>query len=128
MNGRMLAGLLAGATLATLASAGGESARAKTGPLRVVGDPARGAAMISAYGCGSCHMVPGVDGARGLVGPPLIAWARRTYIAGKLPNTPAYLMRWIMTPQAVEPGNAMPDLGVSQRDAADISAYLYTIR
>ena len=45
-----------------------------------------------------------------------------------LRNTPANLVRWIREPQAVVPGNAMPDMGVSEADARDIAAYLYTLR
>ena len=92
------------------------------------GDSARGARLISSYGCASCHTIPGVAGARGLVGPPLTQFARRSYIAGMLPNTEANLQHWIRDPQAVVPGNAMPDMGVTARDAADITAYLYTLR
>jgi cytochrome c2 len=92
------------------------------------GDPARGAKLIQSYGCASCHSVPGVAGARGLVGPPLTQFARRSYIAGMLPNTEDNLHLWIQHPQSVVPGNAMPDLGVTARDAADITAYLYTLR
>ena len=33
--------------------------------------PQHGKELIQGYGCGACHMVPGVHGARGLVGPPL---------------------------------------------------------
>ncbi|HEX6514769.1 MAG TPA: c-type cytochrome [Nocardioidaceae bacterium] len=93
-----------------------------------VGSPDRGAELIRSYGCGSCHMVPGVDGADGLVGPPLTHFARRSYIAGELPNSEDNLHRWIRDPQAVEPGTAMPDLGVTERDAEDITAYLYTLK
>jgi cytochrome c1 len=89
--------------------------------------PERGRAAIQAYGCGSCHMIPGVRGAVGLVGPPLLAWSRRTVIAGELPNTPENLVDWIMRPQSIEPGTAMPDLGVSDADARAIAAYLATL-
>jgi cytochrome c1 len=92
------------------------------------GIPDRGARLITQYGCGTCHTVPGVDGADGLVGPPLTEFARRTYIAGELVNSESNLHRWIRFPQQVEPGTAMPDLGVTKRDAADITAYLYTLR
>ncbi len=120
-------GRLAIATALAVLVTACETARPESGPLRLAGNAQHGATLINNYGCGSCHMIPGIHGAGGLVGPPLIYWSRRTYIAGKLPNTPAYLMRWIMTPQAVVPGNAMPDMGVQPRDAADIAAYLYTI-
>lgn len=33
-----------------------------------------------------------------------------------------------MDPQEVEPGNAMPDLGVNQADADNIVAYLESLR
>src|SRR5579884_956806 len=100
------------------------------GPAQAVpgGDPRRGAEAIRAYGCGACHIIPGVPGARGGVGPSLAGFARHAYIAGKLANTPDNLARWIQHPQAVEPGIAMPDLGVSDADARDIAAYLYTLQ
>jgi cytochrome c1 len=62
------------------------------------------------------------------VGPPLTSFARRTYIAGEVPNTLEYLVRWIEMPQAIEPGTAMPNLGVTEDQARDIAAYLYTLR
>jgi cytochrome c len=91
-------------------------------------DPGRGEALMRAYGCPSCHTIPGVLDARGMVGPPLTLWARRDFIAGALPNRPGNLIRWIMDPQAIEPGTVMPDLGVSETEARDIAAYLYTLR
>jgi cytochrome c len=91
------------------------------------GDPGRGAQLISRYGCGSCHTVPGVKGADGLVGPPLTRFGSRSYIAGKLVNNGPNLQRWVMDPQSVEPGNAMPNLGVTPTDAEDIAAYLFTL-
>jgi cytochrome c1 len=87
-------------------------------------EPDRGRLAIASYGCGSCHVVPGVRGARGTVGPPLTDFGRRQYIAGALVNTPENLIRWIRDPQAVEPGTVMPVLGVSETDARDIAAYL----
>ncbi len=87
-----------------------------------------GKALLQAYGCGACHVIPGVPDAHGLVGPPLYFWSRRTYIAGELPNTPDNLVKWIESPPSVEPGTAMPTLGVSQQQARDMAAYLYTIR
>jgi cytochrome c len=92
------------------------------------GNPQRGSELIASYGCGSCHEVPGVDSADGLVGPPLAGMGRRAYVAGMLPNTASNLEHWIQDPQEVVPGNAMPDLGVTSRDARDITAYLYKLR
>lgn len=91
------------------------------------GDPERGKEAIAQYGCGACHTIPGIPEAQGMVGPPLFFWARRTYIAGEVPNTPANLVRWIEAPQSIEPGTDMPNLGVTEGRARDIAAYLYTI-
>jgi cytochrome c2 len=91
-------------------------------------DPHRGAKLIATLGCGACHSIPGISGARGLVGPPLDNIGARTIIAGLLPNTPENLARWIEAPQSVVPGNAMPNIGLNARDAADIAAYLDTLR
>jgi cytochrome c len=92
------------------------------------GDATRGARAIGAYGCGSCHMIPGIDGATGTAAPPLSSFASRTSVAGEVSNTPPQLVAWIMNPQAIEPGTAMPNLGVRAGDARDIAAYLYTLR
>lgn len=102
-----------------------------TGPriaARAVGSPHRGADLILVNGCGSCHDVPGVSGANGRVGPPLTHIGAQTLIAGLLPNTPSNMITWLRTPQSVVPGNGMPNTELSDQDAKDIAAYLYTLR
>lgn len=96
-------------------------------PATVTGDVAAGRQAIADLGCGACHRVPGVRGADALVGPPLDSWSKRSFIAGTLPNTPRHLERWIRDPQEVEPGTAMPDLDVSELEARDIAAYLFSL-
>lgn len=91
------------------------------------GDPDRGARAIQIYGCGACHVIPGIAGARGSVGPSLAALRRQAYVAGILPNEPGGLVRWIVEPTAHAPQTAMPDLGVSVGEARDIAAYLYLV-
>ena len=88
------------------------------------GNAQAGMTAITHYGCGSCHTIPGVKGATALVGPPLIHWSRRSFIAGKLANTPANLEHWVEDPQSVWPGNDMPNLGVTASDARNIATYL----
>jgi cytochrome c2 len=92
------------------------------------GDADRGAAAIGHYGCGACHTIPGIRKADAVVGPPLTGIADRAFVAGKLPNGPAALETWIMDPQRIVPGNAMPDMGVTPQDARDIVAYLAQLR
>jgi len=86
---------------------------------------ARGRGLVTRYGCTSCHTIPGTG--RGLVGPPLTAFAERQYIGGILVNLPSNAIAWIANPKQYKPGTAMPNLGVPERDAADIAAYLYTL-
>lgn len=91
------------------------------------GDPDLGRDALRGYGCIACHSVPGVRGPDTYVGPPLDAWAQRRFIAGALENNPDNLMYWIQFPDAVEPGTAMPTLGVSDIDARHIAAYLFSL-
>ena len=108
----------------------GCSVQAATSPSQPAsgGSASRGASDIQHLGCGTCHTIPGITGAYANVGPPLTRIGTRTYIAGVLANNPANLMRWIRSPQSVVPGNAMPDMGVTEAQARDIAAYLYTLR
>ncbi|HEX9942407.1 MAG TPA: c-type cytochrome [Thermoanaerobaculia bacterium] len=125
-DGKALRGAGLALALALLAGCYGEveqMAAAMTG-----GSPARGKATIRRYGCQTCHSIPGVEGARGQVGPPLDGIGSRSYLAGRLHNEPQNLIRWIRDPQGVEPGTAMPELGVTEQDGRDIAAYLYTLR
>jgi cytochrome c2 len=92
------------------------------------GDADRGRVALTRYGCGACHAIDGVSGAKGDVGPSLDGIAQRAEIAGRLSNTPDNMIRWIRQPQEVDPGNGMPDLGVDERDGRDMAAYLYTLR
>jgi len=84
-----------------------------------------GRELIAQYGCGSCHSIPGIPGADSMAGPPLMNFYQRIYIAGRLPNTSDNLIQWIQNPQDIEPGTAMPDLGITEAEAQDIAAYLY---
>lgn len=98
------------------------------GTVVVGGDRSRGQQSLALMGCGGCHAIPGVQGARGIVGPPLSDVARRTMIAGEIPNSPENMIRWIRNPQEIEPGTAMPNLHVSEQSARDMAAYLYSLR
>jgi cytochrome c2 len=91
------------------------------------GQPHLGKVAIERYGCAACHTIPGIPGHGANVGPPLTQMAARAYVAGVLPNTPDNLVRWLQDPPEVDPLTAMPNLGVSQAEAADMAAYLYSL-
>jgi cytochrome c len=92
------------------------------------GNPAIGKELIRRYGCQGCHTIPSIKDARGTVGPPLEHLSQRVYLAGELPNTAENLMRWIQHPHQVHPHTAMPEMGVTDQDARDISAFLYAMK
>ena len=92
------------------------------------GDPDRGVERIGYYGCGACHTIPGIQGANATVGPSLDHIAVRPGLGGHLANTPANMIKWIQKPQEINKDTAMPEMGVTDQDARDIAAHLYTLR
>ena len=115
------------ALLALSLAACGQHEQTKAQPPAGGGDPARGQLLIQQYGCQSCHSIPGMKGPKGVVGPPLDRLALRTFIGGKVPNTPANMIQWLQNPQSFDPGNAMPNIGVTAADARDITTFLFTL-
>lgn len=114
------------AALALFGTACQPTTENKQGPFS--GDPERGRLLADQYGCGTCHRIPQVPGARGQVGPPLEQMGRRGYIAGILPNTEKTMIAWLLSPQTVAPHTAMPDLGLTENEARDIAAFLQQLR
>ena len=86
----------------------------------------RGQIVLRQYGCHACHRIDGVVGPDAVVGPPLVDWPRRRYIAGTIPNTRENLARWIVDPTGVSPGTLMPDLGVTEPHAREMAAFLFS--
>jgi cytochrome c2 len=82
-------------------------------------------ALITRYGCGACHTIPGAPGADGKVGPNLSGLIQRVYLGGVLRNTPVNLVQWVVNPQRYVARSAMPATGISEPEARDVAAYLY---
>jgi cytochrome c len=120
--------LLGGLALCLTVGACNHQENARYAAALTGGDPQQGKLRIQQYGCQTCHTIPGIRGADGLVGPNLDKLPQRVYVAGVLPNSPANLVRWIQNPQAVDEKTAMPNLNVPAAEARDIAAYLYTLR
>jgi mono/diheme cytochrome c family protein len=93
----------------------------------LAGDAKAGKKALQQYLCVTCHQIPGVTGANRHVGPPLNGMAGRKYIGGIIPNTPENMVRWLQNPQQFDPMSAMPNLAVTDKDARDIAAFLYTL-
>ncbi|MGZ5199389.1 MAG: c-type cytochrome [Telluria sp.] len=90
------------------------------------GNPRVGEKLIESFGCAACHQIKGVPQGQSQVGPSLKDILKSSYVGGMLPNSADNLMKWIQHPQAVNPKTAMPELGVTETQARDIAAYLYS--
>ena len=91
------------------------------------GNPKLGREALKQYGCRTCHTIRGIEGANAKVGPKLDGLRERNILAGKLPNSPDNLMKWIRDPRSIDPHTDMPNTGVTEEDAKNIAAYLYSL-
>ena len=113
--------------------AGGQpAAQAKgAGGGSVEGDANNGKTLFSSRGCIACHVAPGVPGATGTIGPSLAGIgdpAKKPTLTDGGANTPEHVKTWIQDPQRLKPGTMMPNLGLSDRDANDLTAFLLTLK
>jgi len=94
----------------------------------VVGDPDRGRRLVTDVGCNACHNIPGIRGPRGIVGPPLAGIASRPFLGGSVPNHPATMAEFVRNAPSLVPNTAMPSMPLEQKDAEDITAFLFSLR
>lgn len=114
--------------VASMAAAAAQGCSGSESAPRAAGDPGAGRAAMERHHCGACHAIPGVANARGEVGPPLAGYGKRVYLAGKFPQDPELLARWIRDAPAMDPRTAMPATGATEDEARDIAAYLSRLR
>lgn len=91
------------------------------------GDAERGRIVLASYECGACHVIPGIANAEGRTGPSLEGYARFPYLAGKFPQQPELLVRWIGDAPSMSPQTAMPAMPLNEQQARDAAAYLYEL-
>jgi mono/diheme cytochrome c family protein len=77
---------------------------------------AAGKKVYTKYGCRACHSL---EGKGGRIGPALDR-------AGFMSNAD-WLYRWVKTTQAIDPHTKMPTLGLADKEASAIVAYLKTL-
>ncbi|WP_312147816.1 c-type cytochrome [Brevundimonas sp.] len=90
-------------------------------------DPAAGLVVIREVGCAACHAIPGVAWPQGRTGGSLAGVGARPLIAGRLPNQPDVLIQWLIDAPSLDPDTAMPPMPLTQDQARDVAAYLYTL-
>jgi mono/diheme cytochrome c family protein len=88
------------------------------------GDAASGKAIVESVGCLGCHVVEEKDrsaaGPRRTFGQPLQAIGSKT--------SPAWIFNWVRDPRHYSPETYMPDLRLTDREAADVTAYLVSLK
>jgi mono/diheme cytochrome c family protein len=127
----LTAALLLASLIITLAAVGWRTWQGQEKAVAVAkaltrGDPSRAPALITKYGCGGCHTIPGAPGADGKVAAPLGGMRARAYVGGVARHNTDTLIRWIVAPQSISPRSAMPVTGISEAEARDVAAFLYT--
>ncbi|MCA9393090.1 MAG: c-type cytochrome [Candidatus Omnitrophica bacterium] len=92
--------------------------------LPIKGDPARGEELVASVGCYACHQIQPekgdemvtVDGLRRRFGPNLIDIGTKT--------SARWLYNWLKDPNSYHPDTAMPNLRLTDQEAADIASFL----
>lgn len=96
----------------------------------IPGDANNGKQLFASKGCIACHVAQGVPGATGIIGPNLNGIgdpSKRPQLADGATNTPEHVREWIIDPQKAKPGTMMPNLGLSAKEADDLTAFLATL-
>ena len=87
-----------------------------------------GKLVFEGQACINCHTVAGTV-ANGRYGPDLThLMSRETLAAGAMLNTPENLKKWIDDPSILKPGRLMPAMRLTDRQNAQITAYLLTLK
>jgi mono/diheme cytochrome c family protein len=88
------------------------------------GNPASGKTIVESVGCLGCHVVDEKDrsaaGPRRTFGQPLQAIGSKA--------SPAWIYDWVRDPKHYSPETYMPDLRLTDADAADVTAYLVSLK
>jgi len=99
----------------------------------VPGDPDRGRELFSdtkfypGGGCGFCHTFPSISNGTFPGAPNLNNVSLRPTLAGEtIQNSPATMKAWIMDPPNVKPNARMPKLNVSDQEAQDLVAFIFS--
>jgi cytochrome c oxidase subunit 2 len=103
-----------------------QAQKAASGP-PPAGAAADGLVLFNAKGCGGCHTVAGVS--TGQVGPNLShVYSRQAFAGDTFDMTSENLRKWLLDPPGEKPGSKMPNLGLTGTEAANIVAYLQTLK
>jgi cytochrome c oxidase subunit 2 len=98
--------------------------------LNAASDPQMESARVTflSLSCINCHTVSG-SAATGTFGPDLShLMSRQTLGSGVVPNTVENLRAWVKDPQAIKPGNLMPNMQLNSRELDEVVSYLASLK
>ncbi|MFQ5734493.1 MAG: c-type cytochrome, partial [Planctomycetaceae bacterium] len=91
------------------------------------GDTTRGKQLFDRKGCIACHQLHETGGD---IGPSLTTqvpeFPQGTWVGDKLKG--GWIYRWLKNPQALLPDTVEPNLGLSDQEARDLTAYLLSLK
>ncbi|MGZ6142458.1 MAG: c-type cytochrome, partial [Myxococcales bacterium] len=91
------------------------------------GDAAKGKETFESVGCKACHVTEKGSTARRSEGSPERDYAPNLWnVADKA--KPEWIYSWVKNPKAMWPETKMPDLRLSDAEAANVTAYLLTLK
>lgn len=90
-------------------------------------DASKGKQVIERVGCAACHTIDGIGWPKGRAAPELRGFAGRALIAGRAPNRPDVLARFVRNAPAVVPGTTMPPMPLTEQESREVAAYLYEL-
>lgn len=89
---------------------------------------AQGEQLFLTKGCVACHTIQGTT-AQGKIGPDLTHLASRSVMAGAIMDRNLGTMEnWLADPQAVKPGNLMPNLHLTQDEITKLGVFLERLK
>ena len=92
------------------------------------GSATQGQALFASKGCTACHKIGGEGGSAGPALDGIGDRTNRPTLAGNLANTPGNLWLWITDPRAVKRDTLMASQPLTHQEAADLVAYLETLK
>ncbi len=97
-------------------------------------DKAIGAELFITKGCSGCHMISGLEGANGKIGPNLThLYSRQRFAGAVFELNDRNLRRWLRNPPAMKPmdpdnNQGMPNLNLTEDEITQLLAYLETLK
>ena len=96
-------------------------------PVPAGGEAARGEELVASVGCMACHQLPDSqepaadrDTLRRQFGPNFSGIGSKT--------TERWIYNWLRDPESYHAGTRMPNMRLTEQEAADVTAYLVTFR